>query len=336
MITTSPPLPKSNIKRHVIILGAGASRACCLAGDANGLKIPIIADFIETLELRPKLEAAGVYIQDENFEALYSRLSVNPKYSKLVRELEKDVFAYFSKLRLPIEPTIYDHLILSLREKDIIISFNWDPFLVQAAQRCQKLTKPPLILFLHGNVTIGYCIEHEKITLGNIGQSCRQCGKLLIDSKLLYPVTNKDYHSDPLIKSLWKTTKECLSHCFLLTIFGYGAPDTDVEAINLMKEAWGDVNDRPMEETEIIDIKLEAELVKKWGPFIHTHHYQTHQSFYESMSGIFPRRSVEMMRKQLIDAKFVDLFPIPKKATWEELEAWIKPFIKQERDLKLA
>ena len=97
MTTKTPPLPVHDIRRHVVIIGAGGSRACCLTGDAAGRKLPVIADFIETLSLRPKLEAAGVYVDGENFEALYSRLVAGGKHAALAKELEDEVFNYFTE-----------------------------------------------------------------------------------------------------------------------------------------------------------------------------------------------------------------------------------------------
>ena len=45
----------------------------------------------------------------------------------------------------------------------------------------------------------------------------------------------------------------------MITIFGYSAPKSDVEALDMMKRAWGKVDDRKLEEIEIIDIKDENE-----------------------------------------------------------------------------
>ncbi|MBL4613474.1 MAG: hypothetical protein JKY27_01170 [Magnetovibrio sp.] len=331
MNAMTPPLPTHNIRRHVVILGAGASRACCPNGDAVGKNLPVIADFIDTLKLRPKLETAGVFVDGEDFEALYSRLMTSGKYPVLVKDLEDEVFNYFTELRLPKEPTIYDHLVLSLRSKDLIASFNWDPFLIQAMGRCSLIAEPPHCLHLHGNVATGYCFQHERPSIGDRGENCRQCAEPFVDSQLLYPVAQKNYTADPLIAFAWKFVQASLKDCFLLTIFGYGAPATDVEAVNLMKEGWGDVNDRVMEETEIIDIRSDEDLRSTWDSFIHSHHYQTHNTFYDSMLGLLPRRSVEMMFRQLVEAEFIEHFPLPKDANWEELRDWVRPFVEQEK-----
>jgi hypothetical protein len=70
-------------------------------------------------------------------------------------------------------------------------------------------------------------------------------------------------------------------------VFGYSAPKTDVEAVDLMKEAWGQVEERRLEQTEIIARPGadHDELHKTWDPFIHTHHYDIVESFYESWLG---------------------------------------------------
>ena len=71
----------------------------------------------------------------ENFEKLFSDINGKSEYRDLQEQLEYEVCDYFSKLQIPDEPTLYDYLILSLTEKDAIISFNWDPFLMQAYKR---------------------------------------------------------------------------------------------------------------------------------------------------------------------------------------------------------
>lgn len=332
MNTNYPPLPIHNIRRHVVVLGAGASRACCPNGDASGRKLPLIADFVETLKLKPKLEAAGVFVDGEDFETLYSRLDAGGEHSALLKELEGEILKYFAQLRLPSEPTIYDHLVLSLRPKDLIVSFNWDPFLIQAVHRCKLIADPPLCLHLHGNVATGYCVRHEKPSIGDRGARCRQCGEPLEDSRLLYPVAQKNYTNDPIIALAWKSVRAALEDCLLLTIFGYSAPDTDVEAVSLMKRAWELVKDRKMKEIEIIDIRSEDDLRQTWRPFIYNNHCQMHTSFYDSMLAKMPRRTVEIATEQLYNAVHIkEHFPLPRDAGWEELRSWARPFVEQER-----
>ena len=53
----------------------------------------------------------------------------------------------------------------------------------------------------------------------------------------------------------------------MLTIFGYSAPKSDVDAVNLMKKAWGNIEDRPLEEVSVIDIVDEATMLNTWKDF---------------------------------------------------------------------
>lgn len=61
--------------RHVVILGAGCSRAALPDGDANGLRLPLMQDFLQTVTpLRDLLEKNGISFENLNFEEIYSDL----------------------------------------------------------------------------------------------------------------------------------------------------------------------------------------------------------------------------------------------------------------------
>ncbi len=47
-------------KPHVLILGAGASRAAFPKGDRNGKSLPLMDDFVETVGLNSILEEQGI------------------------------------------------------------------------------------------------------------------------------------------------------------------------------------------------------------------------------------------------------------------------------------
>lgn len=307
-------------KPHVVILGAGASYAAFPNGDKNGVKLPLMDNFVEVLGLNGLLSQAGIDFETVNFEKIYDQLYQNEAHRKIREELEKVIYNYFSRLEIIDEPTIYDCLLLSLRGKDVVATFNWDPFLLQAYRRNVQKFKLPRLLFLHGNVGVGYC-EKDKVARIN-GNSCSKCGFVLSPTKLLYPIAKKDYHLNGFISSQWKELDRYLQSAFMITIFGYGAPQSDVSAINLMKSAWGDVNQRVMEQTEIIDIRSEDDLCNTWEPFIHSHHYETHSSFYDSWIANHPRRTGEAYINQYIDVKFVNNNSIPKEFAFPELWAW--------------
>lgn len=314
---------------HVFILGAGASLAAFPSGDRNGLKLPLMCNFVETVGLDSLLEKYNIDYTGKDFEVIYAQLYFDPKYVDLTNEIESALYAYFSKMQLPAVPTIYDHLVLSLREKDLIASFNWDPFLWQACSRNHQHVEPPHIVFLHGNVAVGYCLEHK--IKGSVKGICRICGKRLTPTKLLYPIEKKNYNDDPYISAEWKTLRSYLKQAYILTIFGYSAPQSDVEAIKIMKEAWGNVEDRNLEEVEIIDIKEKDDLTETWTPFIHTHHYQFCNDFYDCWVANHPRRSCDAMWNQLMEVQFLQENKIPKHCDFKQLLQWYEPLIEAER-----
>jgi hypothetical protein len=315
---------------HVVILGAGASIAAFPDGDRNGYKLPMMSNIIETVTLGHELDRHGITYEGRNFEEIYSELSKKPKYKRVIGTINTKIWDYFSRLRLPNYPTIYDHLVLSLREKDLIATFNWDPLLYQACWRHNKKVKLPMVAYLHGNVSVGYCLTDKR--KGLIDRRCSICNKQYSPSKLLYPIKKKDYSLDPFIRGEWEALRVYLEHAYMLTIFGYSAPQSDVEAIELMKRAWGDKYKRNLEQIEIIDLKNAEELRETWQAFIHTHHYNVANDFYKSSIGLFPRRTCEAEWNYSMPEKieFYPQNPIPRDLGFEELWDWYFPLIKAE------
>ncbi|MCD4776356.1 MAG: hypothetical protein K8S15_09945 [Candidatus Aegiribacteria sp.] len=291
-------------KPHVVILGAGASYASLPNGDKNGRKLPLMNNLISTLSLQDLIKPIESLNSSFNFEEIYSRLSSDPKAIEIVKELENSIYSYFKELSLPEQATIYDYLVLSLREKDVIATFNWDPFLVQAITRNGRRFKMPKVLFLHGNVGVGYCENGH--SMGHVGSACANCGGKLYAIPLLYPIENKNYHLNDFISRQWSVLSEALEKAPLVTIFGYGAPSSDVSAVDLLKGAWGNPNLRTIEQIEIIDVKKEEELKETWSFLIHSHHYSVRDDFFNSWISKHPRRTCEAFLNQYIEAKFIE------------------------------
>lgn len=316
---------------HVILLGAGASRAAFPSGDANGRNLPLMMDFTKIVPIKDILNREGITYRERNFEEVYSELYNRSNHSRVCEEVESIVFEYFSSLELPPKPTLYDHLVLSLRKKDVIATFNWDPFLIQAIRRNPIVQGHlPIILFLHGNVAAGYC-RKDKVH-GINGGRCSKCNNAFEPSKLLYPVATKTYNDDPAISEAWQMVKASFKSAFMVSIFGYGAPQSDTAAINLLDEAWGGAQQRSMEQFEIIDIRQEDELISTWKKFIHTHHYEVHESIYNSWLFKHPRRSGEAYWNQYLDARFIEDHPLPRDADFPELWEWFQPLLSREQD----
>jgi len=310
---------------HVVILGAGASRATCPKGDKNGRILPLMIDIIQILKLE-SLESLGIDLK-LNFEIIFSQLYRDEKLRDVREKIEKRIYEYFDKIEMISSPTIYDHLLLSLRKKDVVATFNWDPLLVQASWKNRNFDLPNL-LFLHGNVGVGYCKDHFQTGLK--GFSCT-CGKKFEPTPLLYPITEKEYYLDGFLRSQWKTLQNYIKSAFWITIFGYSAPKYDTGAIDLMKLAWGQAKERKMEQIEIIDIKNEEELRETWNSFIYSHHWEIHNDFFDSWMANHPRRTGEAYYNQYLNAKFIDNHPIPRNLSFKELREWFKPLIDVER-----
>lgn len=326
---------------HVVILGAGASIASTIRNpELNGKQLPSMDTFIEVVGLQDIVDKVPENLKAANFEILYSNLHDNNPESEEIKEIERRVREYFKDMRLPNEPTIYDHLVLSLRPRDLIATFNWDPFLFQAFNRNSEFTKDlPLMSFLHGSVSIGYSSEDKRS--GPAGMYMRRDGGYFEPTKLLYPVKVKNYTDDDFISMEWERLKYWLKEdsTKLVTVFGYGAPDTDVEAVNLLDEAYGGKDARNMEQFEIIDIQDEDTVVERWDKFIHSHHYDYATDYFDSSLARNPRRTSESYFQHIMPMSPAEAFsesnPVPNNIkTMEELWNWHAPLIEAEEQSK--
>ncbi len=326
---------------HVVILGAGASIASTIRNhEPSGKKLPSMANFIEIVGLQDIIDTIDSKLKSGNFEILYSYLfQENPK-SKVIIEIERRVREYFSEMRLPDKPTLYDHLVLSLRPRDLIATFNWDPFLFQAFSRNREFTKDsPNVAFLHGCVALGYSKEDKKA--GPVGMWARRDGGFFEPTKLLYPVKVKNYTNDEFISREWERLRFWLhkDSTKLVTVFGYSAPNTDVESVKLMDEAYGGKGARNLEQFEIIDIQDETTAVEKWSRFIHTHHYDYATDYFGSSLAHNPRRTSESYFQHILPTTPAEAFsesnPVPPNLkTMKELWDWHRPLIEAEENWK--
>lgn len=107
--------------------------------------------FIENMGLTDLLSSVDFKTDSDNLEEIFSELKNRPECNDIVTELENRIISNFAEFIIPDEPTIYDYLLLSLRSKDYIFSFNWDDLIIQAYQRAWKITHDlPQLVFLHG------------------------------------------------------------------------------------------------------------------------------------------------------------------------------------------
>jgi DNA-binding protein Fis len=318
---------------HVVILGAGATMAAIPSGDKNGRKSSVMNGFIEALGMTEILKEVELQTSSHNLEDIYSELHNRPECDAIREELDRRIRAYFSELELPDEPNIYDLLLLALRKKDIVATFNWDPLLLQAYQRVCLVTKDlPDLAFLHGNVLVGYCRNHK--CGGILTAYCRECGEPFVPAPLLYPVAHKNYAADPYIQDNWKAIQNKLKRAYLVTIFGYSAPKTDVEAIALMKNAWGSVEERELEDFEFIDIRDEDALISSWQEFVHSHHYRSHSDFFSSSLAQHPRRTTVEFFDRTMNCMFTKaLRKFVPGMIWEDVESIVSELVEEEDEL---
>jgi hypothetical protein len=316
---------------HVVILGAGASRAACPTGDANGRLLPVMADLVELAGLEPLLKDAGIsYRQGQNFEAIYESLAADPSKAAVQKGIEARLRDYFAAIVIPDRVTVYDKLLLSLRAKDYIATFNWDPLLAQALKRSRHLGELPRVLFLHGNVDAGACIKHRQ--KGFREHSCPHCGRSLTPVPLLYPIGTKEYESHPFIQNEWTELRAAIEDAYILTIFGYAAPVSDVAAKGIMLDAWKANETLELAEIDIIDIKPEAEVEATWRPFF----VRTHYGVSTTPTWLFQhaRRSCDHFAMATLQQRPCQDNPLPTTDDLAVLHHWVNPLIAQEVALR--
>ncbi|MGX2985001.1 hypothetical protein ACWIWK_05995 [Helicobacter sp. 23-1048] len=318
---------------HLVILGAGASVATIPNGDKNGKEISTMNGFIEKIGLSDLLKDIKLKTRSNNLEDIYCELYENKQYNDIRIKLEEAIRKEFGSFQIIDEPTIYDFLLLSLRKKDLIATFNWDPLLLQAYQRVVKITNNlPELAFLHGNVSIGSCDNHKVV--GVLSEQCPKCGKYFTPSILLYPIKQKDYTTNLYINDFWKKFRNIMKQAYQITVFGYSAPITDIEAKKIMKESWG--NNKTLEEFEFIDIDKEENVICKWKDFIYSHHYQYCNDFFESTLAKFPRRTTESLFDTTMNCYFIDNSKneFKKDMSFKELQIVIDRLILEEQNVK--
>ena len=338
-----PTLPQLDIKNncnhspHVLILGAGASYAAFPEGDRNGLKLPLMNNLVEVIGLENLLSKHGLKYEGENFEAIYDALSQNEKHKELISEIDHSVEHYFQQLNLPDEATIYDYLVLSLRSKDIIATFNWDPFLSKAFQRNMNVIgyeQMPQIAFLHGNVSIGICVDCK--CKGWRYNSCDKCNNRFSSSKLLYPVSKKDYSSDPFLESEWGNLQHHIQRAYFITIFGYSAPATDAEAKKLMLDVWSDNGTKDLAQIDFIDVKGREEIKENWKDFIVRENYAIKGDFFDTYLATHPRRSCDAFAMATLQQRPWKDNYLPKGIPLRKLQDWVMPLVEEEKLGKLS
>lgn len=318
--------------RHLVILGAGASRALSLHTPLVGEKIiPLMADLVQVVKLEDLLAELPKRDRTVNFEKLYGKICKNPSMDAIQAEIEKRTYAYFDSLHLPAIPTIYDYLILSLRKKDMVASFNWDPLLIQAYARNHHFTSDlPELIFLHGNVAIG--LSEKEGLFGPKGRTTPG-GNIYEQIPILFPVETKDYNKNLFIRDQWEALRWFIeTDLAMITIFGYSAPIYDTAAMSLISTAWGEAKKHPFSQFEFIDIRKAEEVFGSWEKLIHNGHHHLEDSFFSSTIARSPRRTGEIFNAMYMKGKWPSFNAVPYNSlkSLDDVWDWYRPLLDAE------
>ena len=137
---------------------------------------------------------------------------------------------------------------------------------------------------------------------------------------LLYPIQQKNYSADSYLRRSWEAAEVLFKEAFTLTIFGYGAPESDKDAVDLLRQAWFSENSRIMEHVEIIDTAGSSLLHERWSRFTPTLHYHVEKAFEQSRIARWPRRSCESLFYPMTEGIPCEDFPLPKTDSIGELQ----------------
>jgi hypothetical protein len=313
---------------HVVILGAGASKAAFLNGDKNGKLIPLLDDLPNILGGPWKELLVEAKPPVHGFESQFSWIRGKQSFNDELSKIEDLVYQYFESLEILDRPTIYDYLVLGLRGKDVIATFNWDPFLMLAYKRNSIIAEMPDIRFLHGNVAFASCVEHD--ILGCPSETCPNCGEALVQDHLILPEPEKDYTQDKLISRDWGNVTAKLKNAFHLTIFGYSGPATDYKAKKLLLDGWKEAPLKEARHVELIDVDDEEKLRANWAPFIPFYHNMITKEFWNSTIARWPRRTAEYKLSASISGVPAEYLGPFRTDSLQELHGWFSEIVESE------
>lgn len=302
---------------HVVLLGAGATIA---SGELYGKVFPGMNDLPKVVgdnwsELILKSNAP-----EGNFEFQYSWIRSQGRFEAELSLIEEPIINYFSSLELPEEATIYDHLVLGLRGKDVIATFNWDPFLLKAHHRNRDIAELPDVRFLHGSVNFASCQEHDVI--GEVFDICPHCRKPLTRGSLLFPEHDKDYTGDKYIARDWDVVTNALNSAFHLTIFGYCGPNSDSKARKLILDSWNDSPSYDINHLEVIDTADPSKVAENWKEYFPHNHNLIQTEFWESSIACWPRRTAEWKQLTSLYGIPCESFKPPATKVLSQIQDW--------------
>lgn len=325
---------------HLVILGAGASKAACPKGDANGRLVPLQREIPRIPKVAALLKAAGECGNGE-FEQTFDRLVRRNEHPQIVDDLKQVIRDYFARLQLPERVTEYDLLVMCLRGKDVIVSFNWDPLLIQALSRNahllfdrfrdQELVHElmPQSFYPHGCAVMGFCNRCMRKMASDM---CANCRTPMQQPDLLYPVRSKDYASDKCIAREWTGIERTMALMYCWTVYGYSAPVGDAAALSMLSNAWKQNPVRDWMQFEVIN-RTPAQSFAAWKPMVVRAHYFRTKSLRHSSILQHPRRTCEALSAATLLLNPIPSNPVPPMRSLPDLHQWIQPLIDEEMEM---
>lgn len=140
----------------------------------------------------------------------------------------------------------------------------------------------------------------------------------------------------PFIEAEWNELRLFLGDAYFLTIFGYAAPKTDVDARKLLLDTWKDNPTFELAEIEIIDVKPKKQLIETWKEFVCSHHYGVFGSVWNSYIFYHPRRSCEALAMATLQNMPWRDNPFPKTTSLCKLQEWARLLWSEENEGKLS
>ena len=126
------------------------------------------------------------------------------------------------------------------------------------------------------------------------------------------------------------------SRAYFVTIFGYSAPVTDIEAKTLMLEKWRENPTRDLAEIDIVDVRARADLESTWQEFFVRQHFAIWNDVSKTCAFRHVRRSCEAFAMATLQNEPWHENPFPKEKELESLHKWLDPLLREEEHGKFT
>lgn len=291
-----------------------------------------MADLVRELALEDVVRQSG-HDPAGNFEKIYSELYAGGD-TATIKVLDEATREYFDKVELPERVTVYDYMLLAMRPKDMIVSFNWDPLLPQAYRRWRHLGPVlPEIVFPHGNVDLAVDVVGKR---SRFACDVPSADTSFSPCRLLYPVEKKNYNDDRFIADQWARATDRLGDAYYVTAYGYSAPKTDVEARQLLLNAWTNNPTFSLGQFDVVDIREKEDLAASWSEFILRTHGGYSKDVMHTFPMRYPRRTCEAFAFMTLQSQPWSEAAYPSFRDLDDLERWVVPLIEEEKTGKLS